>query len=121
MPDEQPKIVELQSTATEHYPIFAEIRKDGRVQISFSISLNAARFWRSYASLGRFCDQITRLTEQLVEGEVVTEDVAKLAVAVEDDVRAMKPSVSEIHLQMREQLVAAGIKPLWDQNQGDGR
>ncbi len=88
------------------------------VTVSFQISGHTARYFRSYASLGRWCDAITRMCDELPEGKVVDEKLSQDIGYIDEDVAAMKPVISEIHLAMREALVKLGVKPLWDQNQG---
>ena len=86
------------------------------------------------ASMGRWCDQITRALNlaldavvELRDKHVDPEDAARNASierAVEEcefalrSVAQLKPSVSNVHFSVREKLVDAKVKPLWDQNQG---
>ena len=87
------------------------------MKVTFELSESSARYLRSYASLGRWCDSITRVTGEIIEGEVITEELEQNALYVHESVVEMKPVLMDFHYYIRQVLVEMGVKPLWDQNQ----
>lgn len=86
-------------------------------KITIEIPEDSARFIRSMASFGRHFDQTMRLTSAIWEGETISEDMEQLGLYVELDTMAVKKALDPVMYQIRNQLVAQGVKPLWDQNQ----
>lgn len=72
---------------------------------------------RSYASVGRFLDAVDVYLETAIEGHVITKDEAEDGTYLRKDTEILKSPLMEFHSQARQQLVQAGVKPLWDQNQ----
>ncbi|HXK00350.1 MAG TPA: hypothetical protein VNF93_00410 [Buchnera sp. (in: enterobacteria)] len=87
------------------------------MKVTFELSESSARYLRSYASLGRWCDSITRLTKEITKGKIISEDLEEDAIYVEESVVEMKPALMEFHLNIKDILEEMGVKPLWDQNQ----
>ena len=89
---------------------------DGRIEVTIRLLPSHARWLRSMASLGRSIDAIGRvISDGLIEPkkEVFDDDLNEVITLLNE----LKLPLRDIHGQIREQLVAKGIKPLWDQNQ----
>jgi hypothetical protein len=80
-----------------------------KITVEFELTEHNARVLRSWASIGRFMDCVRRACE-----EPTNEDAVEAAL---DGVDMLKDPLSVLHMQIREKLVEAGVKPLWDQNQ----
>lgn len=83
------------------------------MKLTIELSEKHARILRSWASVSRSFDAIEKYVEDTSSLES-SEDVMMIL----DDIQALRPVFDSIHSQVRSQLVAAGVKPLWNQNQG---
>jgi ferredoxin len=72
------------------------------IKVEIELTERNARIFRSWASLGRFCDACMR---------VCPESEWELA----EDITTLKPALMEIGMQLREKLITTGVKPLWPQ------
>lgn len=78
-----------------------------------------ARLLRSWASIGRLFDSATRQLGECyekLENTATSDELNDIQTAIED-LKQMKEPLDTLHHCVRQQLVAAGVKPLWDQNQ----
>lgn len=88
------------------------------MKVTIEISESSARMYRSMASMGRFCDSIRRLAEDVLDIPELPESLNEHANFTCDEIEQLKPSIMEIHYVLRNALVEQGVKPLWNQNQG---
>jgi hypothetical protein len=80
------------------------------MKIEIELNDNDARVLRSMASLGRYCDAVLRVCDLAPNDNDDADIVAETTTLI-------KPALMSLHLQIRDKLVAADVKPLWDQNQ----
>lgn len=85
-----------------------------KIAIEFELTEHNARVLRSWASVGRFMDCVRRVCDLHHYEDHINDDVIEDAL---DGVDKLKDPLSMVHLQLREKLIEAGVKPLWDQNQ----
>jgi hypothetical protein len=80
------------------------------MKIEIELSDADARIFRSMASLGRYCDAVLRVCDSVTDDKA-TDD----ALLVESTTKDLKPALTNLHLQLRDKLITAGITPLWKQ------
>lgn len=80
------------------------------ITITLTLTEQEARVFRSWASVGRYCDSICRAIE-----EADPEGTNAGLTEVHEDTLQLKPVLSSLHYQIRQKLVEMGVKPLWPQ------
>lgn len=78
------------------------------MKIEIELSDADARVFRSMASLGRYCDAVIRVCD-IADGD--NDNVQ----TVEETTELLKVPLINLHLQLREKLIALEVKPLWKQ------